>query len=89
MGGMIHEQPLQSASVNGSMKSSDSFIDASVMSSVPIIKEGSESPEMSELVDRRLENQPPSHLTAKMGEAVDEVIKYLMTKAELLLESQK
>ena len=29
MGGMIDEQPLQSASVNGSMKSSDSVIDAS------------------------------------------------------------
>ena len=40
-------------------------------------KEGSESPEVSELVDRMLEYQPPPHLTAEMGEAVDEVIKYM------------
>ena len=69
--------------------SSDSVTDAPVMSSLPIVEEGSESPEMSELVDRMLENQPPSHLTAKMGEAIDEVIKYLRAKAELSLESQK
>ena len=64
--------------------SSDSIIDVSVISSVPIVEEGSESPGMSELVDRMLEYQPPSHLTAEMGEAVDEVIKYMKTTAELL-----
>ena len=31
------------------------------------------------LVDRMLEYQPPPHLTAEMGEAVDEVIKYTKT----------
>ena len=55
--------------------SSDSVIDVSVISSVPIVEEGSESPGMSELVDRMLEYQPPPHLTAEMDEAVDEVIK--------------
>ena len=58
-------------------------IDASNMSSVSIVKEGSESSGMSELVDRMLEYQPPPHLTAEMGEAVDEVIKYMKTTAEL------
>ena len=51
IGGMIEEQSVQSASVKGSMKSSNCVVDASVTSSVPIIKEGSESPGMSELVD--------------------------------------
>ena len=37
----------------------DSVIDASVMSNVPVVKEGSESPELSELVDQMLECQPP------------------------------
>ena len=87
MRGMIEEQSVQSTSVKGSVSSSESVIDASIMSSVSIVKEGSESSGMSELVDRMLENQPPSHLTAKMGEAIDEVIKYLMAKAELSLES--
>ena len=34
--------------------------------------------------DRMLEYQPPPDLTAEMGEAVDEVIKYMKTTAELL-----
>ena len=51
MQGLIEEQFVQSASVKGSMKSSNCVVDASVTSSVPIIKEGSESPGMSELVD--------------------------------------
>ena len=66
------------------MMSSDSVTDAPVMSSLPIVEEGSESPEMSELVDLMLEYKPPPHLTAEMGEAVDEVIKYINTTAELL-----
>ena len=74
MRGMIEVQSVQSAAVKGSMKSSDSVIEASVMSSVPIVKEGSESPEMSESWSIE-EYQPPPHLTAEMGEAVDEVIK--------------
>ena len=53
--------------------SSDSVIDVSVISSVPIVEEGSESPETSELVDRMLEYQPHPH-----------EIKYMKTKAELL-----
>ena len=77
MGGMIEEQSVQSASVKGSIMSSDYVIGASIMSSVPIVKGGSESPGVSELVDRMLEYQPPPHLTAEMGEAVDEVIKYI------------
>ena len=64
--------------------SSDSVIDVSVISSVPIVEEGSESPGMSELVDRKLEYQPPPHLTAEMDEAVDEVINYMKTTAELI-----
>ena len=55
-----------------------------LMSSLPIIKEGSESPEMSELFDRMLEYEPPPHLTAETGEAVDEVIKYTKTTTEIL-----
>ena len=50
------------------------------MSSVSIIKEG--SPKM--LVDRMLEYQLPSHFTAEMGEAVDELIKYMKTTADYL-----
>ena len=84
MRGMIEEQSVQSASVKGSMLSSESVIDASIMSSVPSVKDGSESPGMSELADRLLEYQPPPDLTAEMGEAVDEVIKYMKTTAELL-----
>ena len=84
MRGMIEEQSAQSASVKGSVSSSDSVIDASIMSSVPSVKDGSESPGMSELADRLLEYQPPPDLTAEMGEAVDEVIKYMKTTAELL-----
>ena len=53
MRGMIEEQSVQSASVKGSMLSSESVIDASIMSSVPSVKGGSESPGMSELADRR------------------------------------
>ena len=64
--------------------SSDSVIDVSVMSSVPIVEEGSESPGMSELVDRMLEYQPPPYFTAEMDEAVDEVINYMKTTAELI-----
>ena len=75
MRGMIEDQSVQSASVKGSMMSNDSVIDASVTSSEPIVMEGSESPEMPVLVDRILEYQPPPHLTAEMGEAVDEVIR--------------
>ena len=52
MRGMIEEQSVQSASVKGSMMSSDYVINVSVMSGIPIVKEGSESPKMSELVDR-------------------------------------
>ena len=52
-------------------------INAFVIHSMPIVEEGSESPETSELVDRMLEYQAPSHLTAEMDEAVDEVIKYM------------
>ena len=64
--------------------SSDSVIDVSVMSSVPIVEEDSESPEMSESVDRMLEYEPPPHLMAETGEAVDEVIKYTKTTTEIL-----
>ena len=73
MRGMIEEQSVQSASVKGSRMSSDSVIDVSVISSVPIVEEGSESPGMSELVDRMLEYQPHPH-----------EIKYMKTTAELL-----
>ena len=52
-------------------------INAFVIYSMPIVEGGSESPETSELVYRMLEYQPPSHLTAEMDEAVDEVIKYM------------
>ena len=67
------------------MKSSDPVIDASLMSSVLNVlnKEGSESQEMFEPVDRMLAYRPPPQLTAEMGEAVDEVIKYMKTTAEL------
>ena len=54
MRGMIEEQSVQSASVKGSVSSSESVIDASNMSNVSIVKEGSESSGMSELVDRML-----------------------------------
>ena len=37
----------------------------------------------AELVDRMLEYQPPPNLTEEMGEAVDDVIKYRKTTAEL------
>ena len=77
MRGMIEEQSVQSASVKGSMMSSDYVINVSVMSGIPIVEEGSESPEMSEFVDRMLEYQPPPYFTAEMDEAVDEVIKYM------------
>ena len=87
MRGMIEEQSVQSASVKGSVSSSESVIDASIMSSVSIVKEGSESSGMSELVDRMLEYQPLPHLTAEMGEAVDDVIKYMKTTAEFLRNS--
>ena len=73
MRGMIEEQSVQSASVKGSIMSSDSVIGASIMSSVPIVKGGSESPGVSELVDRMLEYQPHPH-----------EIKYMKTTAELL-----
>ena len=43
MRGMIEEQSVQSASVKGSVSSSESVIDASNRSSVSIVKEGSES----------------------------------------------
>ena len=49
MGGMIEEQSVQSASVKGSIMSSDSVIGASIMSSVPIVKAGSESPGVSDV----------------------------------------
>ena len=66
------------------MMSSDSVTDAPVMSSLPIVEEGSESPEMSESVDRMLECHPPPHLMAEMGEAVDEVKKHMKTTADFL-----
>ena len=66
------------------MLSSESVIDASNMSSVSIVKEGSESSAMSELVDRMLKYQPPPNLTAEMGETIDDVIKYMKSTAELL-----
>ena len=53
--------------------SSDSVIDVSVISSVPVVEEGSESPGMSELADRTLKYQPPPH-----------EIEYMKTTAELL-----
>ena len=53
--------------------SSDSVIDVSVISSVPIVEEGSESPGMSELADRMLEYQLHPH-----------EIKYMKTTAGLL-----
>ena len=53
------------------------------MSNVSIVKEGSESSGMSELVHRMLEYQQPPNLTAEMGVAVDDVIKYRKTTAEL------
>ena len=84
MRGMIEEQSVQSASVKGSVSSSESVIDASNMSSVSIVKEGSESSGMSELVDRMLKYQPPPNLTAEMGKTVDDVIKYMKSTAELL-----
>ena len=84
MRGMIEEQSVQSASVKGSMLSSESVFDASNMSSVSIVKEGSESSGMSELVDRMLKYQPPPNLTAEMGETVDDEIKYMKSTAELL-----
>ena len=84
MRGMIEEQSVQSASVKGSVSSSESVIDASIMSSVSIVKEGSESSGMSELVDRMLKYQPPPNLTAEMGKTVDDVIKYMKSTAELL-----
>ena len=83
MRGMIEEQSVQSASVKASILSNESVIDASNMSSVSIVKEGSESSGMSELVDPMLEYQQPPNLTAEMGEAVDDVIKYRKTTAEL------
>ena len=49
MRGMIEEQSVQSASVKGSIMSSDSVIGASIMSSVPIVKGGSESPGVSDV----------------------------------------
>ena len=49
IGGMIEEQSVQSASVKGSIMSSDSVIGASIMSSVPIVKGGSESPGVSDV----------------------------------------
>ena len=73
MRGMIEEQSVQSASVKGSVSSSESVIDASIMSSVSIVKEGSESSGMSELVDRMLEYQLHPH-----------EIKYMKTTAGLL-----
>ena len=87
MRGMIEEQSVQSASVKGSVSSSESVIDASIMSSVSIVKEGSESSGMSELVDRMLKYQPPPNLTAEMGKTVDDVIKYMKSTAELLSRS--
>jgi len=84
MRGMIEEQSVQSASVKGSVSSSESVIDASIMSSVSIVKEGSESSGMSELVDRMLKYQPPPNLTAEMGKTVEDVIKYMKSTAELL-----
>ena len=84
MRGMIEEQSVQSASVKGSVSSSESVIDASIMSSVSIVKGGSESSGMSELVDRMLKYQPPPNLTAEMGKTVDDVIKYMKSTAEVL-----
>ena len=77
MRGRIEEQSVQSASVKGSRLSSEPVIDVSNMSSVSIAKEGSESSGMSELVDRILKYQPPPNRTAKVGETVDDVIKYM------------
>ena len=88
MRGMIEEQSVQSASVKGSVSSSESVIDASIMSSVSIVKGGSESSGMSELVDRMLKYQPPPNLTAEMGETVDDVIKYMKSTAELLSDEE-
>ena len=84
MRGMIEEQSVQSASVKGSRLSSEPVIDVSNMSSVSIAKEGSESSGMSELVDRILKYQPPPNRTAKVGETVDDVIKYMKYTAEHL-----
>ena len=70
MRGMIEEQSVQSASVKGSRLSSESVIDVSNMSSVSIVKAGSESSGMSELVDRILKYQPLPNRTAKVGETV-------------------
>ena len=66
------------------MKSSDPVIDASLMSSVLNVlnKEGSESQEMFEPVDRMLAYRPPPQLTAEMGEAVDEVISILQLNSQ-------
>ena len=89
MRGMIEEQSVQSASVKGSVSSSESVIDASIMSSVSIVKEGSESSGMSELVDRMLKYQPPPNLTAEMGKTVEDVIKYMKSTAELLKKSRR
>ena len=89
MRGMIEEQSVQSASVKGSVSSSESVIDASIMSSVSIVKEGSESSGMSELVDRMLKYQPPPNLTAEMGKTVDDVIKYMKSTAEFLRKSRR
>ena len=77
MRGRIEEQSVQSASVKGSRLSSEPVIDVSNMSSVSIAKEGSESSGMSELVDQILKYQPPPNRTAKVGETVDDVIKYM------------
>ena len=84
MRGMIEEQSVQSASVKASILSNESVIDASNMSSVSIVKEGSESSGMSELVDRMLKYQPPPNLTAEMGKTVDDVIKYMKSTAVIL-----
>ena len=59
------------------------------MSSVPVIKAGSVSPEMSALVDQMLEYKSPFHLATEMGEAVDEVINYPRTTVELLSKMSK
>ena len=88
MRGMIEEQSIQSASVKGSRLSSEPVIDVSNMSSVSIVKAGSESSGMSELVDRILKYQPPPSLTEEMGETVDDVIKYRKKTAELLRNLQ-
>ena len=67
MRGMIEDQSVQSASVKGSTMSNDSVIDASVLSSVPIFKQDSESSDISEFVHRILEYQAPPHLKSEMG----------------------